>query len=146
MSNWHGEAATGPRSEQMKVQEWMSKQVVSVTPEEPLVRALELMAERGIRHVLVCSGSDLLGIVSNRDVIRATGQAGDQRLHLQETRVEGVMTPGPLETTWPGASLREAAGRMREARVSALPVLEGPQLVGVITTDDVLAAVAEGQL
>ena len=135
-----------PRSEQVKVADWMSRRVVSVKPEEPLVRALELMAEQGIRHVLVCRDGDLSGILSNRDVIRATGQAGDQRLELQRTSVEGVMTPGPLETTWPGASLREAASRMREARISALPVLDGAALVGVITTDDLLAAVAEGHL
>lgn len=134
------------RSEEVKVSDWMSRRLASVSPEEPLVRALELMAERAIRHVLVCRDNELVGIVSNRDVIRATGLAGDQPLEMQRCRVEQVMTPGPLETTWTGASLREAAGRMREARVNALPVQDGPTLVGVITSDDILAAVAEGQL
>jgi acetoin utilization protein AcuB len=87
-----------------------------------------------------------VGILSNRDVIRATGHTGTGPLQLQETPVERVMTPGPLETTWPGASLREVARRMREARVSALPVLQGAELLGVITTDDLLAAVADGHL
>lgn len=133
-------------SETLKVAQWMSKRVVSVGPEDPLARALELMAEHAIRHVLVRRDPELLGIVSNRDVIRATGHGGERRLDLHRTRVADVMTPGPLESTWPGATLREAATRMREARVSALPVLEGPQLVGVITTDDVLAAVAAGEI
>jgi CBS domain-containing protein len=133
-------------SETVKVSDWMSRRVVSVAPDDPLARALELMAEHGIRHVLVRRDDELLGIVSNRDVIRATGQTGKQNLLIHQTPVEKVMTPGPLESTWPGASMREAAGRMREARVSALPVLEGAELVGVITTDDLLAAVAEGHL
>lgn len=136
-----------PASDGVKVSDWMSRRVVAVSPQEPLMRALELMAEHGIRHVLVRNEhQELVGILSNRDVIRATGHGGDQPLELQQTPVERVMTPGPLETTWPGASLREAARRMREARVSALPVFQGAELLGVITTDDVLAAVAEGHL
>lgn len=125
------------------VESWMTRAVVSTGPDEPAIRALELMAERGIRHVLVVRGEAVVGIVSNRDVIRANGQRGDGPLDLQTTTVADIMTPAPLESIWPGATLREAAQRMRAVRISALPVFDGPRLVGILTTDDILASVAE---
>lgn len=128
------------------VQSWMTPEVVATGPDEPAIRALELMAERGIRHVLVRRGAAVVGIVSNRDVIRATGQKGDGPLDLQVHTVADIMTPAPLETTWPGATLCEAARRMRAARISALPVMDGAELVGILTTDDLLAAVAEDEV
>jgi acetoin utilization protein AcuB len=125
------------------VGEWMTRHVHHVRPEDPVFTALEVMAERVVRHVLVLgAGGQLVGIVSNRDVVRAALHDPERRLDLHGVPVAEVMTRAPLETTWPGATLRAVADQMRARRVSALPVLEGDQLLGIITTDDLLAALA----
>ena len=125
------------------VGEWMTRRVFHVRPDDPVFAALEVMAEHGVRHVLVLNGSTLAGIVSNRDIVRATVRHLDRPLDLHGARVSEVMTPAPLRTTWSGATLAEVADVMRSHKVSALPVLEGTSLQGIITTDDVLAAVAQ---
>lgn len=125
------------------VRDWMTRDPIGLGPGEPLVRALEVMAERQIRHVLVREGPRLLGILSSRDVVRGALARPDRRLELHETTLAQVMTRQPLEVVAPDESVAQAAARMRERRVSALPVLEGGALVGIITTDDLLATLAQ---
>ncbi|MCO5165298.1 MAG: CBS domain-containing protein [Planctomycetes bacterium] len=122
--------------------EWMTRQVLQVRPDAPVFAALEVMAEQRVRHVLVMTDEALVGIVSNRDVVRAALLHPERRLDLHQARVADVMTPVPLVTTWPGATLAEVAEAMRSKRVSALPVFDGDKVAGIITTDDILAAVA----
>lgn len=124
------------------VGEWMTRRALRVEPGEPVFAAMEVMAEHGVRHVLVMRQEELLGIVSNRDVVRAALHHPERRLDLHQVDVGAVMTPAPLLTTWPGASLAEVAEAMRSKKVSALPVLEGERVAGIITTDDILGAVA----
>lgn len=120
---------------------WMTRRVLTAHPEDPVVRALDVMGERGVRHVVVLDAAGALaGIVSNRDVfrLRALGEA-PERVTLGR-----IMTPAPLHVTELEAPLGEAARLMHTHKVSALPVMDGRDLVGVITSDDVLAAVALG--
>lgn len=128
---------------QRLVGDWMTRRVLVVRPDDPVIAAMEIMAEHGVRHVLVLSGTKMEGIVSNRDFVRAAVRHPERRLDLHTARISEVMTPAPLRTTWPGATLAEVADLMRSHKVSALPVLEGTTLSGIITTDDVLAAVAQ---
>lgn len=128
---------------QRLVGEWMTRRVLRVRPDDPVFAALEIMAEHGVRHVLVTDGAKLEGIVSNRDFVRAAMRHPERQLDLHGARISEVMTPAPLRTTWPGATLAEVADVMRSHKVSALPVLEGTDLSGIITTDDLLAAVAQ---
>lgn len=128
---------------QRLVGDWMTRRVLHVRPDDPVYAALEIMAEHAVRHVLVLNGSTLEGIVSNRDIVRATVRHPDRALDLHGARISEVMTPTPLRTTWPGATLAEVADVMRSHKVSALPVVEGTDLSGIITTDDLLAAVAQ---
>jgi acetoin utilization protein AcuB len=124
------------------VGDWMTRRVLSVRPEEPVFAALEVMAEHGVRHVLVLDPRGLQGIVSNRDVVRAALRDPERRLDLHGCKVSDVMTRVPLRSTYSGATLAEVAEVMRSHKVSALPVLDGGKVLGIITTDDVLAAVA----
>lgn len=124
-----------------RVDAWMSRKVVSTGPGEPLYAAVELLAEHGIRHVLVLDDEELVGVISNRDIIRATLRNSLGKLDLHQSRVEEVMTPGPLACTEPAATLGVAAELMVAKKVNALPVLEGEKVVGVLTSDDILSAV-----
>ena len=57
------------------VGDWMTRRVLGVAPEDPVFAALEVMAEHGVRHVLVIDSRGVQGIVSNRDVVRAPRSA-----------------------------------------------------------------------
>ena len=123
---------------------WMTRGLRSAAPGDPLFRGLELMAEQGIRHVLVLEDDELRGIVSNRDVVRSTAKNPEGRLDLHGCTMEEVMTPIPLQTARPDETLGAAAGRMHQHRISALPVIEDGAVTGLLTTDDILAAVSLG--
>ena len=128
-----------------QVARWMTHDVVSVPPDEPLFSALERMDEARIRHLLVRERDRVVGVFSNRDVIRATLRFPDGRLHLHETSVGEVMTPAPLQTTSPEASLGECADLMLRHRISALPVYRDGELVGILTSNDVLRAASRDE-
>ncbi|RMG14859.1 MAG: CBS domain-containing protein [Planctomycetota bacterium] len=126
----------------LRVRERMSSELVGASPDEPARRVLELFEERDVRHVLVFSGERLVGIVSDRDLIRITLRNAGRVLDVDGCRVADIMTPAPLEVARPEEPLREAARRMQEARVDALPVVEEDRAVGIVTSADVLAAYA----
>jgi IMP dehydrogenase len=125
----------------------MSKALVNAGPNAPLVEAMEVMADQQVRHVLVVDEHEhLLGIVSNRDFIRSAMRSQDKRLDFFGCKVRQIMTPMPLHTTTSGATLRAAAALMRKHKVSALPVIDGAAgLRGLITSDDLLAAISKPQ-
>jgi CBS domain-containing protein len=120
----------------------MTHGVVSLAPDEPLFAALERMAEESIRHVLVLDGEELAGILSNRDVVRATMANPERKLDLHGTVVRDVMTPAPLVTIESGAALSAAAEAFLYNKVNALPVLDpSGSVVGILTSEDVLRSV-----
>lgn len=126
----------------MTVSKWMTSGVVAVAPNEPLFAALERMAEDQIRHVLVLEGERLVGILSNRDVVRATLANPERKLDLHGTTVAQVMTPAPLHTVRPEDSLARAAETFLYNKVNALPVVDATgKVLGILTSEDVLRAV-----
>lgn len=125
------------------VSKWMTREVLSAKPDDPLFSAVELMAEKGVRHVLVIEEGHLRGILSNRDIVRATMLNSERTLDLHGTTIKQVMTKGPLETIPPLAAITEAAAKLVDHKISALPVIgDAGQVVGILTTDDTLRAVA----
>jgi acetoin utilization protein AcuB len=90
----------------------------------------------------------LVGILTHRDILRAPGllapaleYAADTRAALRALRVEEAMS-SPVITIRADASAKEAAERLLEHRVGCLPVMEGGRLVGIVTTSDLLRAIA----
>ncbi len=114
------------------VTELMALHPVTVSPDATLLDALELEEERGIRHLPVLDGGRLVGILSDRDLRRARGRGT-----APSTRVSELMTEDPV-TLAPGDSLLEAARRVLEDRISALPIADGGTLVGILTVTDLL--------
>lgn len=125
-----------------RVQDWMSP-TVAASPEETTRAALELMLEHRTGHVLVMEGPRLVGILSNRDVIRTTARNPEHRLDLG-CALREVMTPQPLLSTHPEESVLEAARRMHAAGVNALPVVQGERVAGLLSSGDVLRAATRG--
>jgi acetoin utilization protein AcuB len=124
-----------------RVADWMTVSPFSVERGDPVWKALELMAEQGVRHLLVTQGGRLCGVVSNMDILRSarSGRRKKLELDLHNCTVGQIMSSRP-HTTTPETPLPVAAASMSNHRVNALPVLEGESLVGVLTTRDLLAA------
>jgi acetoin utilization protein AcuB len=133
--------------EERRVELWMSHDVLTLSPNATVADAVDLMERERIRHVPVVDAKDrLVGIVSDRDVKRALprghtastsllGRAGTRRL-------SEIMTKHVLRLE-PGATLREAAELMCQEKISALPVCDGDELLGIVTSEDLLWAYVE---
>ena len=109
--------------------------VISVAPHETVLRAAELMSERGIGGLVVTRGGRLAGIFTERDILR---RVVAQRLDPVTTPVARVMT-APVTACAPDTPVDECAAMMTAKRIRHLPVVAGRDLAGVITIGDVLA-------
>lgn len=126
----------------LKVRDLMTDNVATVQVDDDLSVLYDLMDSRRIRHVPVLDeDGDLVGIVSQRDLIRgALGDAGGlpmsaQRDLLRSAQVGAIMVTEPT-TVESDTSLREAGELLLEHKLGCLPVLEGDELVGIITESD----------
>jgi len=144
----------------MFVSMWMTRDVLTITPDATLVEMATLMMRRRIRRLPVVSAPGergrLLGVVTHSDVLHAFPpdinpfainaadsiaaiEAAAGRVHL--TAAE-LMTRDPRTTT-PDAPLESAARLMRDQKIGALPVLSNYALVGLITESDIFRAMVE---
>ena len=119
----------------MRIQDVMSKKVVSVDPTTTAAVARERLRTDEIDHLVVIDHKRVIGVVAGRDL---TG-AGD------DTPVSDLMSRNVV-TIEPEATLRRAAGIMRGRAVGCLPVIEEGTLVGIVTTSDLLTALAKGEI
>jgi CBS domain-containing protein len=122
----------------MAVGDAMSVKVVTVKPKSRVQEAITRMLEEGIGSVAVCDGPRLVGIFTERDVLRCAGEGS----LFGEVAVEDVMTRRPV-TVSPGDDLVGAAQLMADKRIRHLPVCEGEFLVGMIGIRDVLRRLVE---
>jgi CBS domain-containing protein len=119
----------------MKVRDVASSAVVAVGPAQSLRDAAQLMAKHRVGSAVVQDAEQLVGILTERDVLNAvaSGTAPDD-VSVQEIMTADVVTVGP---DW---DLVEAAGEMARRRIRHLVVYEGGQLLGVLSVRDVLPA------
>ena len=134
------------------VRDWMTRNLVTLSPEASVAEALTLCRERRIRHIPIVEEGRLVGIVSDRDLRDASPALGDaeRASALQETRIGDVMTREVI-TADPQDSIENAAQEMYEHKIQSLPVIaEEPvvdeasaveeELLGIITSSDVMRA------
>jgi CBS domain-containing protein len=112
--------------------EFMTRDVLSVAPEDTLGHSAERMVERGAGSAVVTDYGRLIGILTERDVLRAV--AG--RVHSSEATVREWMTPDPV-TVSQDTTAEEAAQIMLENDFRHLPVVEGERAIGVVSIRDV---------
>jgi CBS domain-containing protein len=122
----------------MAVTDVMNLKLVSVQPDESAQVAVVRMLESGVGSVLVCEDNRLLGIFTERDVLRLAGDASD----LAHVRVGDVMTRDVL-SLGPDDDVLAAARLMGEKRIRHVPVVEGGNVIGVIGIRDVMRSLVE---
>ena len=124
------------------VSRWMTSPVITVTPETSLEEARQLIAAHHIRALPVVEDDKLVGIITRRGLLRLDlsfvdeGSAEAGAPHEIETMRE-VMTRRPITVTG-STSMAEAAQIMLENKITALPVVHGEDLVGILTNSDVM--------
>jgi CBS domain-containing protein len=116
-------------------------EVYSVGPDDAVLDAIRLMAERRVGALLVMRGADLVGIVSERDYARKVILLGRSSA---ETRVHQIMT-AQVTTVTPAHTVNECMKIVTEQRVRHLPVIESGRVVGVVSIGDLVKAVIEDQ-
>lgn len=115
--------------------------VVSVGATTTVLDAAHIMADNGLGAVLVMDGAQLLGIFTERDVLRRVVAVGAD---ASAVRVSEVMTTA-LVTCLPDTSLDECGAIMTSKRIRHLPVVDEHGLHGLISSGDVLAQRAAEQ-
>lgn len=117
----------------MLLRECLRKAPVTVPPECTVQEAARFMATEDVGCVLVVSGGEIHGILTDRDIsVRAV--AAGQPL---STPVGNVMTPDPV-TVEGGADIVDAYRLLKNREFRRLPVLEEGELAGIVTVDDLL--------
>ena len=113
----------------------MTGDVFTTTSETSVVDAARGMAKGRFGSALVMNGSWLVGIITERDVLRAVASGND----LNRVPVKDWMTRDPV-TSSPEADTEEAAGIMLANGFRHLPITEGADVVGIVSLRDVLSA------
>jgi CBS domain-containing protein len=139
----------------MRVDQVMTKDVLTVTPETPLKDVAALLVEKGISGVPVVENGQLVGIVSEGDLLVKEAGPGVRPSRMLDwlllsdytereakfgARTAGEAMTSPARTIPDYASVATAAARMSEEGVNRLPVLKDGKLVGILTRADVVRA------
>jgi len=115
--------------------------VFTIAPEAPVFEALEMMAKHNIGALLVMTGDEINGIVSERDCIRKVDVMGK---NARDTKISDIMTSSVI-TVDANQPLEDCMSLMIDKNIRHLPVCEGKQLLGVVSVRDVLKEVIEVQ-
>ena len=123
----------------------MVTRVLTVPDKAPLTTVRRVMAENGLRHIVVVRDGAIAGYVSARDIFgeRLLVEDVDTRRKLSAKAVKEVMKSPPV-TLYPQATLADAARTMAEKNIGFVVLTEGDKPVGVVSERDVVKALASG--
>jgi CBS domain-containing protein len=145
-------------SENLRVEDFMTRRVVTITPDTTFLAAARLMLERGVGGLPVVDASGcMIGVFSESDLLRAeskgenaspwlqmmVGPDGEpaEPIKLDARKVGDAMTREAIAIA-PGASIAQACRLLHEHHLRRLPVVESGKLVGMIARADLVRAVA----
>lgn len=123
----------------LRVQDVMSKEVETVRPESAADAAWQRMRSAGVHHLVVTSGRQIVGLISDRDAGGAKGAT------IRKGRTVGdLMTAAPVTVT-PDTPIRKAANLMRGRSIGSLVVTgKSGRLSGIVTVSDLLELLGRG--
>lgn len=132
---------------QLTVGQVMTADPVTLGPEDTLMRAVEVMRQKGVRRIPIVAADTLLGLLAEGDLKRAQPSAlsnsQDEFNQVMETTpVSRIMIQNPI-TVQEDALLIDAAQMLHTTKFGALPVLREGRLVGILTDTDILRSLVE---
>ncbi len=128
----------------IKVREIMSPDPVVLTVDDELSLAHDIMSLGRIRHLPVVEGSKLVGIISQRDLFKASlasvldDDYDKNREHLKSIKIKEIMVKDVISVP-PDMNLREAGRILLKEKIGCLPVVENDRLIGLLTETDLLS-------
>ncbi len=134
----------------MKIKDWITTEIITISPEASVKEAFGLMKSMGIRHLPVVKEGMLKGIVTDRDLRRPKISDVFKTWHElyridDDIQVEDVMIT-PVITLGQDATIQEAAKLMAQNRIGAIPIVDPKKkLVGIIVESDILRAFVAGK-
>jgi acetoin utilization protein AcuB len=132
----------------MLVENRMKRDPITISPETGILEASRLLRQHRIRHLPVVKGSELVGILTDRDLKRVSPSPAtslsvyEVNYLLDKLEAKEVMTKQVVTVT-PKTTIEEAARLLLGRKIGGLPVVEGNMLVGILTETDVLEALVE---
>ena len=133
-----------------QLSEIMNRDMVTVDKQASLRMARRILDQYRIRHLLVVEGKRLVGIVTDRDLRQAAPSSkspltiSERQEFMDELKVLEVMSR-KLITASSTTTIREAAKVMVSEKIGCLPVVDGNQLVGIVTQADLLMMLVRGE-
>lgn len=130
----------------LRVRDSMTRDVATLGPEASVAQAWELCRERKVRHIPIVEDGRLVGLISDRDLrdaspVRKTGDGGEENVFgwasMRDIMTTDVLTIGPFDT------IDHAAREIHERKIGCLPVVDGDELVGIITSSDMMRTLIE---
>jgi CBS domain-containing protein len=115
--------------------------IYCIEPEDPVLEAIQLMADHHIGALMVMKGKELVGILSERDYARKVILLGRSST---ETPAWQIMS-SPVHTVTPEHSLEDCMRLVTEKRIRHLPVVDGGHVIGMISIGDLVKAVIQDQ-
>ncbi len=121
-----------------EIRHLMTPSPYSVGAEQPVAEAARRMRAHHIRHLPVLRGGRLEGLISERDIALVSALSMD----TEELTVEEAMSPAPFAVS-PDTDVAEVVKRMGEQKLGSVVVVDGNDVVGIVTTTDCLALLWE---
>ncbi|WP_243638061.1 CBS and ACT domain-containing protein [Rubrobacter taiwanensis] len=128
----------------LRVRDSMTRDVATLGPEASVAQAWALCRERRIRHIPIVEGGRLIGLVSDRDLRDASpprAAGGEENVFgwasMREIMTTDLVTIHPLDT------IDRAAREIYERKIGCLPVVADGELVGIITSSDMMRTLIE---
>ena len=121
----------------------MQEKLVTISASDSLSTVEDIMRLGGVRHLPVVHGGKLVGVVSERDLLSVSlsnlNESGseERRAFLHALEIGRAMSAPPIVID-PFATVEKAALLLAEHRIGCLPVVDGDDLVGMVTATDVL--------
>ncbi|MBN2594428.1 MAG: CBS domain-containing protein [Sedimentisphaerales bacterium] len=120
----------------LNVGDVMSKEVATISPEEVVISAAIIMSDSKISCLVVMDQDNVLGIITETDVLRRVGEKGKD---IYQVKLSRIMS-SPVESVTSDLSVLEASKIMGDRHIKRLPIIEERKLVGIVTQTDLVRA------
>lgn len=116
----------------MDMKNIMTKIVTTITPEDTVERAAQMMKEHNVGSIPVCRGEEVVGVITDRDI---TLRSSAQGQNVRQQKVSEIMSSNPVTGT-PNMDVHEAARLMSERQIRRLPIVDNNKVVGIVALGD----------